>query len=71
MSFTTDAWSSPNHQAFVAFCMHLEHKGKPLSMPLEVAASHTSLELATVFAKVLNEFGLADEVSTMGQKHAR
>lgn len=36
MNFTTDVWSSPNHWAFVAFCMHLEHKGKPLSMPLDI-----------------------------------
>jgi hypothetical protein len=74
MSFMTDAWLSPNYRAFVAFCVHLEHKGKPLSMPLdivEVAASHAGLELVTVFAKVLNGFGLADKVSTVGQKHTR
>ena len=36
MSFTTDAWTSPNHRAFIAFSVHLEHKGVPLSMPLDV-----------------------------------
>jgi hypothetical protein len=66
VSFTTDAWTSPNHRAFVAFCVHLEHKGVPLSMPLdviEVATSHTGLELATVFANMLKEFGVSDKVN--------
>ncbi|KAF8547110.1 hypothetical protein OG21DRAFT_1479556 [Imleria badia] len=50
MNFTTDAWSSPNHRAFVAFCVHLEHKGKPLSMPLDIvkvaSVSHIPLQAA-------------------------
>ncbi|KIM70400.1 hypothetical protein SCLCIDRAFT_100751 [Scleroderma citrinum Foug A] len=36
LSFTTDAWTSPNHRAFIAFSVHLEHNGVPLSMPLDV-----------------------------------
>ncbi|KIK76816.1 hypothetical protein PAXRUDRAFT_168183, partial [Paxillus rubicundulus Ve08.2h10] len=36
ISFTTDAWTSPNHRAFVAFSMHLEHEGVPLTFPLDV-----------------------------------
>jgi len=36
ISFTTDAWSSPNHWAFVAFLVHLEHKGVLLSLPLNI-----------------------------------
>ncbi|KAG1723998.1 hypothetical protein EDD22DRAFT_982907 [Suillus occidentalis] len=36
INFTTDTWSSPNHRAFVAFSVHLEHKGIPLSLPLDI-----------------------------------
>ncbi|KAG2091017.1 uncharacterized protein F5147DRAFT_748161 [Suillus discolor] len=36
INFTTDAWSSPNHRAFVAFSVHLEHNGIPLSLPLNI-----------------------------------
>ncbi|KIK92857.1 hypothetical protein PAXRUDRAFT_146429 [Paxillus rubicundulus Ve08.2h10] len=36
LSFTTDAWTSPNHHVFMAFSVHLEHKGVPLSMPLDI-----------------------------------
>lgn len=83
--FTTDAWTSPNHRAYVAFAVHLEKKGNAMSLPLDVVEvakvrlptwqcprldaqlmhgqSHTGLELAQAFAKVLDEFGLADKVS--------
>ncbi|KAG2139343.1 hypothetical protein DEU56DRAFT_972441 [Suillus clintonianus] len=36
LNFTTDAWTSPNHKAFVAVSVHLEHQGKPLAMVLDV-----------------------------------
>jgi len=36
MNFTTDAWTSENHHAFVAFAVHLEHEGVPLSFPLDI-----------------------------------
>lgn len=36
INFTTDAWSSPNHWAFVAFSVHLEYNGTPLIFPLDV-----------------------------------
>ncbi|KAF8131085.1 hypothetical protein EV363DRAFT_1165668, partial [Boletus edulis] len=36
INFTTDAWTSPNHHAFVAFAAHLEHKGALLTFPLDV-----------------------------------
>jgi hypothetical protein len=36
LSVTTDTWTSPNHRAFVAICMHLEHKGSALMMPLDL-----------------------------------
>ncbi|KAJ8591954.1 hypothetical protein M405DRAFT_700280, partial [Rhizopogon salebrosus TDB-379] len=36
LNFATDAWTSPNHKAFVAVSVHLEHEGKPLAMVLDV-----------------------------------
>ena len=36
LSFMTDGWTSPNHRAFIAFSVHLEHNRVPLSMPLDV-----------------------------------
>ncbi|KAF9225171.1 hypothetical protein BS17DRAFT_700379, partial [Gyrodon lividus] len=68
VNFTTDAWTAPNHRVFIAFTVHLEHKGEPLTMPLdivEVVRSHTGLEMATVFAKILEEFGLTDKILAM------
>lgn len=31
LHFATDAWTSPNHRAFVAWTVHLEHEGKMFS----------------------------------------
>ncbi|KAJ7310185.1 hypothetical protein DFH08DRAFT_691325, partial [Mycena albidolilacea] len=36
LSFGTDAWTSPNHRAFVAWIVHLQHEGELLSFPLDV-----------------------------------
>ena len=36
LSFATDAWTSPNHRSFVAITIHLELKGKPLRMLLDL-----------------------------------
>jgi hypothetical protein len=36
LNFATNAWSSPNHKAFVAVSVHLEHNGEPISMVLDV-----------------------------------
>ncbi|KAG1725869.1 uncharacterized protein EDB91DRAFT_1239713 [Suillus paluster] len=36
LNFMTDGWSSPNHCALVAFSVHLEQKGIPLSLPLDI-----------------------------------
>ncbi|KAI1784273.1 hypothetical protein LXA43DRAFT_901906, partial [Ganoderma leucocontextum] len=52
LNFTTDGWTSPNHHAFIALCVHFEHKGQPLSVLLdvvEVARSHTGVNLAEAF----------------------
>ncbi|KAF8135963.1 hypothetical protein K438DRAFT_1639594, partial [Mycena galopus ATCC 62051] len=36
LSFTTDAWTSPNHRAFVAWTVHLVNDGELLSFPLDI-----------------------------------
>ncbi|KAG1735952.1 uncharacterized protein EDB91DRAFT_1056014 [Suillus paluster] len=36
LNFSTDGWTSPNHCAYVALLMHLEHKGIPLCIPLDI-----------------------------------
>jgi len=33
--FTTDCWLSPNHRAFVVFCVHFEENGTPVSILLD------------------------------------
>jgi hypothetical protein len=69
LSFATDAWTSPNHKAYVAITVHLEHEGKPLSMLLdlvEVPKSHTGANLASAFADVLAAFGIDKKVTNYG-----
>ena len=66
LSFATDAWTSPNHKAYVAVTVHFEQDGKPLSMLLDmvqVAESHSGIALAAAFAKILEDFGISDKVS--------
>ncbi|KAJ7902586.1 hypothetical protein B0H14DRAFT_2329133, partial [Mycena olivaceomarginata] len=36
LSFATDAWTSPNHRAFVAWMVHLQHWGEPLVFLLDM-----------------------------------
>jgi hypothetical protein len=66
LSFATNAWTSPNHKAYVAVTVHFEEGGVLISMLLdivEVARSHSGLNLAAAFAKILDDFGIADKVS--------
>jgi hypothetical protein len=70
LSFATDAWTSPNHKAFVAVTVHFEIGGEPSCMLLdivEVAKSHSGVNLAAAFAQILDEFGISDKVSI--QRH--
>ena len=63
--FATDAWTSPNHRAFVAWTVHLEHKGHMVTFLLdivEVPESHTGVALANAFQAMLERFGLQDKV---------
>ncbi|KAJ7234787.1 hypothetical protein C8J57DRAFT_1089470, partial [Mycena rebaudengoi] len=36
LNFATDAWTSPNHRAFVAWTVHLHHEGTPLAFLLDI-----------------------------------
>jgi hypothetical protein len=36
LNFATDAWTSPNHQAYIAITVHLEQDGKPISLLLDI-----------------------------------
>ena len=56
LNFTMDAWTSPNHKAYIGVSVHFENKGVPVSMLLdlvEVAQSHSGINLAAAFAKIL------------------
>ena len=66
LSFATDAWTSPNHKAYVAVTVHFKQDGTPISMLLDlvqVVKSHTGITLAAIFAKILEDFGIAHKVS--------
>lgn len=66
LNFATDAWTSPNHKAYVAVTVHFQKDGVPVAMLLdlvEVAERHTGAHLAAVFAKILDDFGITDKVS--------
>jgi len=66
LNFATDTWTSPNHKAYVAFTVYFEHEGAPISMFLdlvEVAESHSGVNLANAFVTVLRDFGIEDKVS--------
>ncbi|KAI0752330.1 hypothetical protein C8Q80DRAFT_1078259, partial [Daedaleopsis nitida] len=52
LSFATDAWTSPNHRAFMALTVHFEHNGEPIILLLdivELAKSHSGVHLAEAF----------------------
>ncbi|KAI0757810.1 hypothetical protein C8Q80DRAFT_1061563, partial [Daedaleopsis nitida] len=52
LHFATDAWTSPNHHAFVALTVHFVHDGAEIALPLdlvEVAQSHSGANLAEAF----------------------
>ena len=69
LSFATDAWTSPNHKAYVAVTVHFECEGKPIAMLLdivEVTRSHNGVTLAAEFAKILEEFGISHKVHPAG-----
>ena len=63
-----DAWTSPNHKAYIAVTIHFENEGVPVSMLLdivELVQSHSGINLAAAFAKILEDFGISDKVSKL------
>ncbi|KAF5377290.1 hypothetical protein D9615_006461 [Tricholomella constricta] len=65
LNFATDAWTSPNHRAFIAITVHIEQNGEPFFLLLdfvEVPVSHSGLNLATVFASILRDFGIENKI---------
>lgn len=49
----------------MAITVHFENEGVPVSMLLdlvEVAESHSGINLARAFGEVLEEFGISDKV---------
>ena len=63
LNFATDAWTSP--KAYVAISVHFEVNGVSVGMlldVLEVPRSHTGVNLAAAFAKILDDFGISDKV---------
>jgi len=62
----TNCWTSPNHCAYIAITVHLEHNSEPFLILLdivELAQSHLGENLAQEFAKILDEYGIASKVS--------
>lgn len=53
LNFATDAWTSPNHKAFVAVSVHLKYKGKPLCIILDVVEVATVNDLLLSLSYVL------------------
>jgi hypothetical protein len=67
LNFAIDAWTSPNHNAFVAITVHFanEHPNGASQFVLdmvEVPCSHSGRKLAQVFHKVVEDFGIEDKV---------
>ncbi|EIW54245.1 uncharacterized protein TRAVEDRAFT_132125, partial [Trametes versicolor FP-101664 SS1] len=65
LHFASDESSAPNHRAFMAITVHFVVDGKPVCLLLdfiEVAWTHSGVNLASAFAGVLKEFGIAEKV---------
>lgn len=72
LNFATDAWSSPNHRAFVAFLCFLEHQSTLFVIVLdmrELPIAHTGANLAREFVDCLKEFRIQEKVSTLESEH--
>ncbi|KAF9471532.1 hypothetical protein BDN70DRAFT_819880 [Pholiota conissans] len=66
ISFGTNAWTSPNHYAYIAITAHLELDGSPIAMVLdlvELPKLHSGLNLAIAFQNILQDFGIENKVS--------
>ena len=68
LNFATDAWTSPNHKAYVTVTVHFQRDGVLVAMLLdlvEVAESHSGAHLAAVFVKILEDFAITNKVSAV------
>jgi len=66
LHFATDAWTSPNHRAFVAWTVHFEYEGAMIVFLLdiiEVPESHSGATLAQEFQAMLEHFHVENKVS--------
>ena len=67
-------WTSLNHHTFVAITIHFEQQGQPVCFLLDlikVTCSHTGVNLAAAFTKVLKDFGIESKVSIVLSKCIR
>ena len=58
LSFATDAWMSPNQQAYVVITVHLENQREPVAMLpdiVKVMNSHIGENFATAFVKIMGD----------------
>lgn len=54
----------------MAVTVHLEHDGEPICLLLdvvEVARSHSGINLAAAFAEILEDFGIGEKVSYLSE----
>ena len=65
LNFATNAWTSPNHKAYMMITVHFAYEEEPISMLLdlvEVTNLHSGENLTAAFAEVLEEFSISDKV---------
>ncbi|KAF7322202.1 hypothetical protein MKEN_00744700 [Mycena kentingensis (nom. inval.)] len=68
VGLATDAWTSPNHRAFVAVTAHWEEDGKKVDCLLdfvEVPQSHSGEHLARVLFDVADAYGIAGRIASV------
>ncbi|KAL1739475.1 hypothetical protein HDZ31DRAFT_49335 [Schizophyllum fasciatum] len=68
LNFQTDCWTAPNHKAYMGTTVTLEHDGSMMTFVLdvvEVARSHSGINLAAEFLNMLMEFGIEHKVNTL------
>lgn len=73
LHIANDTWTSPNHRAFCAWTVHLQHDGQPLTFLLdivELAESHTGVALATATQNMLTRFGIQDKILALNADNA-
>lgn len=61
LNFATDAWTSPNHRAYVAVTVHMELNGEMISLVLDV------VEVAEVSRLMFASRVACTEVSSLTQ----